>query len=255
MEDFSNYFTEKDYKTSVINHISESFEDQFSEAIDVPIREYLNELKSLTKEVEELDNNLTHEVVEETGRPIQQDIDIYMHQADIKYDIYWLEEQLKAMAEMKIVYLFKSLEITMKKLVETAYPQTKTNRFYRWENFKTFFKNKDISLHEITGYEEVVELRKVNNNIKHKPEINESVKKIEGFNNEKFFHFNSLNDFYNRIKLSVDHFLEILSSEVIDELFEFPESRIETLASEYHERMDKSDAEEFSEKLLSKYKS
>lgn len=73
------------------------------------------------------------------------------------------KEHLTVLAEMKIIYIFKSLETKIKSLLYTAYPQIKISDLYRWDSIVSVFK----------GYKEVLELQKVNNNLKHSELLND----------------------------------------------------------------------------------
>jgi hypothetical protein len=119
---------------------------------------------------------------------------------DLHSDEYWSSEHLNALSEMTVVYLFKSVEITMKTLIHTAYPQINTKDFYQWNNMASYFKSINIKISDFEGYEEVLQLKKVNNSIKHNNTINEDINKIREFTGETQFTFKNISSFNGRIK-------------------------------------------------------
>ena len=116
----------------------------------------------------------------------------------------------------------------------------------------SFFKSRDIKISEINGYQEAIQLRKVNNCIKHTNETNDDIKKIKEFESVDIFTPESIDEFHLRIKDKVSDFFKELTNEVIKDLFEFDSARIENLTEEYSNRMDDSKLKLFIEKLSSK---
>ena len=54
--------------------------------------------------------------------PTSDVIDIYDEQADIQHTISILDGQMLSMKEMQIVYLYKNVEILLKEMISTAFP-------------------------------------------------------------------------------------------------------------------------------------
>ena len=151
---------------------------------------------------------------------------------------FWATQHLNTLSEMKIVYLFKCVEIAMKSLIRTAYPKTNTKDFYKWESMSSFLKTFNINVSTLRGYLEVNELRKVNNNIKHTDVVSDEVKIIKEFKDKGEFEFDDLEHFHDRVKVKSEEFIKDLGVAILVDLYTFDNGRIESIAKEYKNRMD-----------------
>jgi hypothetical protein len=105
---------------------------------------------------------------------------------------------------------------------------------------KSFFRLKQIDFTSIKEFEYVNQLRIVNNNIKHSSEIGSEIQKkgIKEFKDLQEFNFNSLTEFYNRVKAHIEPFLENVTKNVNSHLFEFSDDRINNIVQNYAQHMD-----------------
>ena len=159
-------------------------------------------------------------------------------------------QHLRSLNEMRVIYLFKNLEINIKSIIKYAYPDVNTREFYKWQILIAFLQEKNIVIKTIKGYEEVIQLKDVNNALKHSDEFQQHLTKIPefvtGFSNI------SLEQFALRIRPEVESFLEHLSTAVAEERFSFDDNRIDEIVEEYYYRMDKSSFGILIDKLKSK---
>lgn len=235
-----------------LQSVSEQNLDIFSEAISRTEGDMKNEITKADEKIKELNGKLSNYPEENDNIPTDDDLEIFDEMFDYHYDQNLFNEYLVSFAEMKIVYFFKSLEINMKSLIQLTYPNVKTKSFFQWENMTSFFKNRDIKISEITGYQEAIQLRKVNNCIKHTNEISDEIKKITEFESLDLFTPKSIDVFHFRIKDKVKEFFKELTNAVIKDLYEFDLTRIENLSNEYSNRMDDANLRLFIERLNSK---
>jgi len=172
---------------------------------------------------------------------------------DYFLDTQFLEDKLLALVEMKIVYLYKNLEINIKRLLSASY-KVKTKDFYQWERLKQFIKDKNIKLNEIDEYQKIDQLRKVNNFIKHSSsKISEDLKSISEFSDLKRLRHYELDEFYERVKFAPFKFLLSLSDKIYQDLYEFNDTRLDNISELLALRMDEETAAKFIEKLKNKY--
>lgn len=168
-------------------------------------------------------------------------------------DTYSMEDKLLALSEMNVVYSYKDFEISIKKLIGHFYG-IDTKQLYRWGAITDFLKSKNIKYSELKGYNEVNQLRKVNNLIKHTTkEIDEKIKSISEFSQLNYMRHYELSDFFNRIKEFPYLFLDALSSEIYKDLYDFDNDRLRDIAELYAKRMDKETAYKFIEELKKNY--
>jgi hypothetical protein len=148
---------------------------------------------------------------------------------------------------MRIIYLFKNLEINVKSIIKYAYPDVNTKEFYKWQVLITFLQGKDIKVTSIAGYEEVIQLKEVNNALKHSDSFQQHLAKIPEFKNG--FSNTTLEQFALRVRPEAELFVESLSAAIADERFSFDDKRIEGIVEEYFYRMDGSSFEILIDKL------
>ena len=155
---------------------------------------------------------------------------------DIASEIYWTNEHLTAISEMKIIYLYKSFEIKIKSLIKAAYPNVITKGLFKWENMVEYFKSLGMIISSLDGYQEVNDLRKVNNTIKHTHAISDNLKTISEFNNLNEFTFFNIDSFYERVKPKIQNFSKLLEQQILKDLFIFDDYRIEKIATAHQVR-------------------
>jgi hypothetical protein len=169
-------------------------------------------------------------------------------------DVIYLEDELFALFEMKIIYAFKHLEINIKQLLFAAYQDNYITRQFKWDAIIQFLNSKNIVAKELNGYDNINQLRNVNNSLKHSDKIiDQSIKNIEEFKDKENLNYTDLELFYNRVKKSPNIFLTSLVSFVFQDIYTFTYDRISEMAKSLALRMDKKDAIELSAELLKLY--
>ena len=215
-----------------------------------------NAFETLTKKNEdsksgqiELCKKLSIPNEDDQGIIAPQKIEIFKEIMDLISEEYLSNEHLNALSEMTVVYLFKSVEITMKTLINTAYPKINTDDFYRWDNMASYFESINIRILGFDGYNEVLELKKVNNSIKHNNTINDKVKKIKEFKGKTQFTAKDIREFNERIKPKIQNFIKLLGRGIIKDLYVFDDSRIEIMSHDFKSRMTKDVLQKFATNL------
>lgn len=231
--------------------ILDTFNMDYHNDFDKSTQDSLNQLKNkfnqnqneyirLKEQIES--DNFEEIVVDENGIPYSNDPSIFLY--DLQRSIGFIDDQLTALYEAKIIYSFKSLEIKIKSLLNIAYSDKLITKNHKWEGLIQFLKIKDIDITTIEGYKEVNELRSVNNNIKHNDTLTDSfLKGIKEFKGQKNFNYYNLDLFYLRVKDSPMIFLNALKSEIYKELYDFNNTKISNIAQSLALRMEKKDAE------------
>ncbi len=156
--------------------------------------------------------------------------------------------EIQIFYEIKIIYAYKLFEYDIKKLINLSY-EIPINGFYKWENIVQFFKSKEIDLKKIKNYLEIDQLRRVNNFLKHSDDNFEKINDIAEFKHINVLDFNSLNIFYNRILNSHVVFINGLRDEILKDIFEFSNEKIEQIASELKCKMSEYDIQKLINKL------
>lgn len=171
-------------------------------------------------------------------------------------DIYYLENELHALYEIKIIYAFKHLETNIKKLLSAAYNDKGVNKQFTWEKLITYLRSKNIDQNHLENYLPVNELRLVNNVIKHSGNLNDqSLNGIPEFKEvEDKSPYRVLQEFYDRVKSAPLKFLEDLSGKVYADLYEYSQGRIDEMARSIALRMNREDAMKFTNEIAKHYK-
>lgn len=242
-----------------IKNISQSFllnnNPELNSLFDSATTNAIAKIKLEIKENETLSKKLSEKsyskTFAETHIPTTDDIEIMEDQADCDQHTGLLKDKLISIFEMRIVSLFKSVEIEIKQLLKQTYTDINTKNFYRWDIMSNFFKSIDININDIEGYSETNQLRIVNNQIKHNSTLNNDVKSIPEFSHSDNFSPDNLETFYSRIYPITNKFVSSLSREIYNERYEFNDERLLEIANSYKGRMDKSTLSKFIEKLNS----
>jgi len=129
-----------------------------------------------------------------------------------------LDQQMAVIAEMRLVYLYKSFEIELKKLLKNAY-NVSARSLSSADKQIAFLKTKGIYVRRIAGFEEVNELRTIVNNIKHGTELNGKAKRIPEFANSVQVIFEQGTIFYKRVAPMVNKYIEVVSEQVFKTLY------------------------------------
>ena len=182
--------------------------NSFESSADKKIERLIGEIDKSNEKYKDLAKNQTEEKTE------QELMYLEVEQHYCLIDNEYIREEIWALIEMKIIYAFKFLEINIKKLIRTSFSGTKTNDFYKWNLLNSFLKSKNIRPENLKGFQEVIQLKDVNNTLKHSEEFNEEIKKrIPEFRNKKSITFSDLNSFYKN-QAAITKNLEIISGTV-----------------------------------------
>lgn len=167
-------------------------------------------------------------------------------------EMYQFEITLQEINEMKIINLYKNVELSLKELVFTAYPDISKHikkGLFRWDNLETFFVEKMIILKNLKGHKEINQLRNLNNNIKHSKYISPNISSIEEFREKDILDSDSVESFYIRVKKPVLNFVKLLSEKIIEDLYVFTDQRLNEIVIDYIDRMDIDDRKKLIERL------
>lgn len=190
-----------------------------------------------------------------TPRNSSEDIDYNFESKMFDYMMahQYRDEELLVLVGMKIIYLYKFFEINVKQLLRTAFSLSSTKEFYKWDELMNFIKSKNITPSEIKSYNHLLNIKEVNNALKHHIELDAKLKeKIPEFKGQKIT-YKELEAFYERVKLSPLQFLKELSNAIYKELYEFDDKKIEKMAQRVVLRMDKKDALKLIDNIKSQY--
>ena len=161
--------------------------------------------------------------------------------SDVPYiidEIYSIQDRLLLVYEMIIVNDYKEFEIVIKRLLKASLDFDEKD-FRSFDNLKPFLKSKGISFAEVENYNDINDLRKVNNYIKHSKirEIPDDLKQIKEFKSTKNLSYLELMQFHQRIKDLRYHFIFDLKDKIYSYLYEFDDDRINNIALRMFKRM------------------
>lgn len=231
--------SQRDNILKITNYKFHSFENASNYAFDQLI-EKLQELNETKKGFPNLNSalqsitkgkNFVDEYINALINHLPDTLERISQHANINQEIF-------SLCEMAIIYLFKNLEIAIKRTIKIAYPQVNTRDLFNWKEMNNFLSSKDIDVNKLKGFKEFDELRKVNNNLKHGEYITSEVKTIKEFKGMEKFEFPNLMEFYVRVRDMCEKFLSEIGNSIIQDLYYFTEERLEKMADSFRERMD-----------------
>jgi len=169
-------------------------------------------------------------------------------------EVYFLEKELFAVSEMKILYGHKHFETHLKWLLKASYPsEINERKLFHWDNVEDFLNSKKIKPKELTNYAELRELRNLNNAIKHSINIlDNKTSNIKEFQNKRNLNYQDLLNFYSRVEESSLKFLQSLSFSIEKDLYDFDDERIEKISTKLVMRMDDKTVNKLIKNLKSK---
>ncbi len=163
-----------------------------------------------------------------------------LEKADCGMNIFFLEKELFAISEMKIIYAYKHFETHLKFLLRASYQDVKESKLFKWEFIKEYLNTKKITISEIDNFQEINELRELNKSIKHSRNIiNAKTQNIKELKNNTKLSYLNLISFYKRIENSPYHFISSLSDKIDKDLYEFDDNRLNEITEKLAVRMNK----------------
>lgn len=170
------------------------------------------------------------------------------------YESYFIESELFSVTEMRIIHLYKTFENKLKFLIRATY-NIDIKMFYKWENIAQFLKTKNIDIKKIKCYNDINELRLVNNSLKHSDDLKKdsSLKNIKEIKNSTYIVYRDLLGFFKRIEDAPEIFITDIADEIYKDLYVFSDERLDEIAEMFALRMTHDHAINFIEKLKSKY--
>lgn len=160
-----------------------------------------------------------------------------------------LEERLYGIYEMIIVSDYKEFETILKQLLKNSLELNKKNLYFK--EISTFLKSKGINISQIDCYNDINDLRKLNNYIKHSKisNIPNDLKQIKEFRNIDTINYTELKDFHRRVQGKRYNFIFDLKDKIFEYLYEFSDDRINNIAVRMHKRMDSNQINKLIKKL------
>lgn len=245
------------YEREMLLFELDTFTMDFNNALDNPVDGIIKSIKAKLKtndrEYKRLEkkDKIEESKFKKLNKRRSYDNDLQLGMFSIIEENRYLEEELNALFEIKIIYAYKHLEINLKQLLSLAYPDEKVGRFYKWENLVQFFTTKNIEINKLSEYDGVNQLRIVNNSIKHSGNISDkSLNNITEFTGKTYFHSEDLENFYLRVNKLPLKFLGALKNKIMEDLFHFPSNRIKAIAKSFRQKMTKEQIARFSKELL-----
>ena len=154
-------------------------------------------------------------------------------------EIFSVENRVLSIYEMIIVNDYKELELILKRLLKASLDLDEKD-FRSFEYLKPILKSKGIVFSEIKNYNDINDLRKVNNYIKHSNiiEIPNDLKQIQEFRKLENLNFIALKEFHRRIKDLRYNFIFDLKEKIYSHLYDYDKDRIDDIAYRMLKRMD-----------------
>ena len=218
--------------------ISSGLRDSFERAYTVASASIKSEIEEAKTENLILSEKANSIQFEEDTPPSEDELQVFDELGSNYWTIHSSEDSLLSLSETRILFLFKTIEKAIKEMAGIAYPKINKRDFFRWALVISHLKSNGVEIKNLNGYQEVNQLRIVNNNIKHSQEINAETKKIRYWEDEDEFTYKNLEIFYNNIKETVIAFMETLGKSIISATYELSDEKLEEMSKEIFDRLD-----------------
>jgi len=249
------YMMEKQYRAKAsIHSIAGGLRDSFDKAYEIGRSNIEVEIREARAAYDNLSEALKVSQRDEDGRLSEEAFRIIDRQVDRGLAIQYCEEALLALEEMRLAFLFKSMEISIKEMMSIAFPKLNKKELFRWDLVTTHLKANGIPVKEIAGYSEADALRIINNHIKHAlASDQESKDDIACWNRESDFTDKKLLAFYEQVKPKIIEFLENLGNAIVKAVYDLDDASIESMADDIAGRLSTSQAATLLKKVKNKY--
>lgn len=184
-----------DSTTSTLDYLSDELYSEFT----TQIGECKDELFRIEHELGLVDSNETS---------VDYYNDLRIGQMENQIELEYVESKIYVIRELEVIYKYRNIEIALKHFVSLAYPDADTHRLHNWCALKDFTKSNGVSISKVKHYQEINDLRKVSNALKHSSQITNDVISagIKEFKGLDVFSSDSLGKFYKRVEPNVREF-------------------------------------------------
>lgn len=137
---------------------------------------------------------------------VERELRLEAMAAKAQYDFFEEAREIHSLAiiQMKILFLYKEVEIRFKELLSSRY-NVNTKNLSNLESWKASFKEHNVDIASLEGFEQILALKQVNNDLKHSLSIHKS-KRIDEFKGKSSFDSVSLEQFLQRISCDVEEY-------------------------------------------------
>ena len=237
-----------------IRSIASNISDRLAKAYEVARNTIQSEHQEARLALQDIEEQLKGVELTEDHPPSTEELALFDDWGEKAWAIHSSEDDLLVLEEVRVVFLFRTVEIAIKEMMHIAFPNINPKDLYRWDIVKSHLKANGITVGNIPGYQETDSLRVVNNNIKHSPELSEDTKRsLPYWNSELEFTYNNLSNFREQVEPKIRQFMEGLGDTIIEAAFNFDDSKLEGIACDLSERLSSEHAAKLIEKLTSKY--
>jgi len=252
---YPSYMLEKHYRAKAsIHSIAGGLRDSFDKAYEIGRSTIEVEIREASADYDSLNEALKDSERYEDGRLSEEALRIIDRQVDRGLAIQYGEEALLALEEMRLAFLFKSMEISIKEMMSIAFPKLNKKELFRWDLVTTHLKANGIPVIEITGYREANALRILNNHIKHSfASDQESIGDVACWSSDSEFTYKNLIAFYEQVKPKVIEFMENLGNAIVKAVYDLDDASIEAMADEIAGRLSTCQATALLKKVKAKY--
>ncbi len=241
------HFRDKAKIRSISNNLSNSFDNAFLTA-SATLLKSLNEAKSrkdiLTAQtnqiLSEIENSSpeSFEIENLDFEPSQKEQALFEELGENEWLIESNNDSLLSLSEMRVIFLFKTIENAIKEILVIAFPKAQKKSLYRWDVIVNLLKSNGVELDKIEGYNAANQLRIVNNNIKHSSNIVDETKKIPYWKHETNFTYENLDTFYNNICNLIIKFMKGLGEAIVIAVYEVSNEKLDEMAQVIFDQLE-----------------
>lgn len=228
---------------------NEEFEETYYDKRELDISSLQSFFLNLSEN--HFDNSIDSLIIEkkESLKKLQEKED-RKDEFHMNYETILIPQELLSLSEMKVIHCYKNFENHLKILLKGSYQESVRNQMFRWEYIITFLKSKNIDIKEFKSYQDINQLRIVNNSIKHsKLNDDNEVSSMKEFKEIKYISYPDLLDFYERIKNSPEVFISELCDSIYNDLYKFDDNRITNISKKILSRLNEENIQSLIKKL------
>lgn len=154
------------------------------------------------------------------GKELSKDLnltadDIHEELSSLSDDLYIAEITTELAGEMMVVALFKTIEISIKKMARFSglFDETEVKSFFKFSNLVTLLKAKACDIELLPQFASYNQLRLVNNAVKHDGVVSKELAQYPGFTEGEVL--KDVHTYYYSLREDVDTFLIALRDKIL----------------------------------------
>jgi len=137
-----------------IRSIASNISDRLNKAYEIAKDTIQRGHQEAREDLKAIEERLKEVELTENHPPSAEELALFDDWGDKAWTIHSSEDDLLVLEEVRVVFLFRTVEIAIKEMMHIAFPKLNTKDLYRWDIVRSHLKANGINVGDIPGYQE-----------------------------------------------------------------------------------------------------